>query len=490
VVQFSLKPARIAVLTLILTVGTITDGAHASFGYSSLAQDFAGQCVRSKAGSLSALYIIPILAILILVHEIGHFAAARMVGIRVKEFGLGLPPRLFGRERGGVIYSFNAIPLGGFVRVHGEDGSAKDEDSLHAKGKLERTFFYGAGSFMNFALAIVLVMVLIGVRGEPVSHVYVADVEPDSPAAEAGWEAGDRFLEVGNSTVDDMADVVTTTHDYAGETMPVTLFRAGEEVTTEVQPRENPPADQGRTGIQITASPRASLHVGDVEAGSAAADAGLQAEDQLLEINGREITDASIFSIMLFANEGEDVSLVLQRGNEQIETSLAVPVAVDENQPPEIGVMVQQDIDADSVPIWQIIPLGFVETWNILVAFYDGIMMLISGEAPLDGIAGPIGMGQLASEVLEVSPEPAWIALANLTILLSLNLGILNLLPLPALDGGRLLFVLIETLRGKPVSPEREGLVHLVGLVMLLGLMFFIAFMDIDRLISGDSILP
>jgi regulator of sigma E protease len=439
---------------------------------------------------LSALYIIPILAILILVHEIGHFASARMVGIRVKEFGLGLPPRVFGRERGGVIYSMNAIPLGGFVRVHGEDGSAADHDSLHAKGKLQRTFFYGAGSFMNFALAIILVMVLIGVRGEPVNHVYVAQVEPDSPAAAAGWEPGDRFLAVGGSDVDDMADVVSTTHDYAGEVMPVTVLRAGESVDTEVEPRVDPPPEQGRTGIQITGSPRATLEVGSLEDGSPAEAAGLQLEDQLMSIAGRDVTDAAIFSIMLNEHAGQDVDVEVNRGGETVTTTIAVPEAGDDNLPPEIGMMVQQDIDADSVPFWQIIPLGFVETWNILTAFYEGIMMLITGEAPLDGIAGPIGMGQLASEVLEVSPEPAWIALANLTILLSLNLGILNLLPLPALDGGRLLFVLIEAIRGKPVSPEKEGMVHLIGLVLLLGLMFFIAFLDIDRLISGDSILP
>ncbi len=439
---------------------------------------------------MSALYIIPILAILILVHEIGHFASARMVGIRVKEFGLGLPPRVLGRERGGVIYSFNAIPLGGFVRVHGEDGSADDHDSLHAKGKLQRTFFYGAGSLMNFALAIILVMILIGVRGEPVNHVYVAQVEPDSPAAAAGWEPGDRFLRVADSTVDDMGDVVTTTHDHAGDTMPVTMLRAGEEVVTQVEPREDPPEGQGRTGIQITSAPRATLTVGDVETGGLADEAGLRPEDRIEQIAGREVTDASVFAIMLNQHEGDMIDLILDRDGERVETSIAVPASVEANQPPEIGVALQQDIDADSVPLWQIIPLGFVETWNILTAFYEGIMMLISGEAPLDGIAGPIGMGQLASEVLEVSPEPTWIALANLTILLSLNLGILNLLPLPALDGGRLLFVLIETLRGRPISPEREGLVHLLGLVMLLGLMFFIAFLDIDRLISGESILP
>jgi regulator of sigma E protease len=191
---------------------------------------------------LNALYIIPILAVLILIHEIGHFVSARMVGIRVKEFGLGLPPRLLGHEHGGVIYSFNAIPLGGFVRVHGEDGSAEDPDSLHAKTKFQRAIFYGAGSFMNFFLAIVLVTILVGVRGEPIMHVYVAGVEPDSPAAEAGWEPGDRFEQVAGATVDDIEDVVSTTHDHAGQEMPVTVIRNGEQIATIVTPREDPPA--------------------------------------------------------------------------------------------------------------------------------------------------------------------------------------------------------------------------------------------------------
>jgi regulator of sigma E protease len=193
---------------------------------------------------------------------------------------------------------------------------------------------------------------------------------------------------------------------------------------------------------------------------------------------------------MLDAHAGETVPIIVERAGEQVSVDLSVPAVEAADESPEIGVAVHQDIDARSVPLWKVIPMGFIETWNILTAFYQGIMMLISGEAPLDGIAGPIGMGQLASEVLEVSPEPTWIALANLTILLSLNLGILNLLPLPALDGGRLFFVVIETLRGRPVSPQKEGLVHLLGLVMLLGLMFFIAFLDIDRIISGESILP
>jgi regulator of sigma E protease len=116
---------------------------------------------------------------------------------------------------------------------------------------------------------------------------------------------------------------------------------------------------------------------------------------------------------------------------------------------------------------------------------------LVTGHAPLDQIAGPIGMGQITSEVVGTSPLPLWVTLAQLAILLSLNLAVLNLLPLPALDGGRLLFVVVEVLRGgKKLAPEREGLVHFAGLILLLGFMFIVAFLDIGRLLQGRPFLP
>jgi regulator of sigma E protease len=120
---------------------------------------------------------------------------------------------------------------------------------------------------------------------------------------------------------------------------------------------------------------------------------------------------------------------------------------------------------------------------------FHGLAMLVRGSASVSGVAGPIGMGQLTSEVLKVSAAPVWITLTNIMVLLSLNLAVLNLLPIPALDGGRLFFVLIESIRGKRVSPEREGVVHFVGLMLLLMFMLVVAFVDIDRLVSGQSLL-
>jgi len=196
---------------------------------------------------VNALYIIPILAILILVHEIGHFVTARLVGIKVEEFGIGLPPRLFGIRRNGIIYSINLIPLGGFVRVLGEDGKSFDPGSMQAKSRLQRTLFISAGSLMNFLLAFVLMTALVGIQGEARMNVYVSEVQPDSPAQAAGWQSGDRFLTVAGKEVTSVDQVVAITEEHAGQPMPVTLLRNGQTVETEVVPRENPPPGSGRT---------------------------------------------------------------------------------------------------------------------------------------------------------------------------------------------------------------------------------------------------
>jgi regulator of sigma E protease len=141
------------------------------------------------------------------------------------------------------------------------------------------------------------------------------------------------------------------------------------------------------------------------------------------------------------------------------------------------------------VPLWRIPLEAARQTAIMVIQMVQGLAMLLRGEASLSDLAGPIGMGQLTSELLAISPEPAWVTLGHLAALLSINLAILNLIPFPALDGGRLFFVLIEAIRGRRISPEKEGLIHLIGFAILLTLMFIIAFADIGRLLSGESLL-
>jgi regulator of sigma E protease len=437
----------------------------------------------------TALYIVPILALLILVHELGHFFAARLFGIKVLEFGIGLPPRLLGIRRGEVLYSINLIPIGGFVRVLGEESRSLDPGSLLTKSRFQRAVFFAAGALMNLLLAVLLTTVLVAARGEPVRRAYVAEVVPGSPAAEAGWQAGDRFVEVAGRPVESVEHLLALTEEHAGRPMPVTLLRGNQQIETLVVPRRDPPPGQGPTGIRVTEAARARVSVAQVERFSPAEAAGLQPGDELASIGDYPIDDLGVYALSLERYAGQAVPVVVRRGGQEQVIELMVPVADPAQSHLHVGLVVRQDVLARPVPWWQLPLRGTAHTFEILGHMIRALGMLLRGEASLSGIAGPIGMGQLTSEILAISPEPVWVTLANLTILLSLNLAVLNLIPFPALDGGRLLFVAIEAVRRRRIAPEKEGLVHLIGFVILLTFMFFIAFVDVGRLLSGEPLI-
>ncbi len=443
-------------------------------------------------GLLNALYIIPILAVLILVHEFGHFFAARAVGAKVEEFGIGIPPRAKGWEWKGVLWSLNWIPFGGFVRVLGEDGKNADPGSMNTKSPAQRAFFLVAGSAMNVLLALVLIMAVVGFQGVPTYRVYVGAVSPGSPAENAGWTPGDRIIEVGGTPVEDAADLTAMATSFAGQPLSVVLDRGGERVETMVTPRENPPANEGRIGVSMDSRVTADVVVSGEVPDSAAANAGLQIGDRLVSIDGAPVTDGVVLTSALVRSAGSDEPMDVQRGTETVALTLAVP-AIPEGTDPlsAIGLEAEAAPRFENVPASQVIPRGLEQAWDQTTGMLSGLRDLVTGRAPLGQIAGPIGMGQIASEFIAESTVPLWVALSQLSILLSLNLAILNLLPLPALDGGRLFFILVEVLRGgKRIPPERERIVHLAGMVVLIGVMFVVAFFDVGRIISGESILP
>jgi regulator of sigma E protease len=443
-------------------------------------------------GLINGLYIIPILAVLILVHEIGHFVAARLIGVKVEEFGIGIPPRIKGWRRNGVLWSLNWIPFGGFVKVLGEDGKATDPESINAKSPAKRAFFLVAGSAMNFLLAFVLMILVVGFQGVSRSNVYIASVVPGSPAAAAGWNTGDRIVEVAGVPVESSTDVGARAREFGGKPMSVVVERNGEAVETSVVPRLNPPAGEGPTGVGITDSPIADASVAAVSASSPASQAGFQPGDRIVAIGSQQVSDPYALQFALTNASGTTISVEVIRSGEHATVSLAVP-----ELQPEGDLLTQLGLDLaikprfDRVPLGSIVPVGVAQAWEQSGQMLSGIRDLVTGRAPLDQIAGPLGMGQITSEIVSASPLPLWVTLAQLAILLSLNLAVLNLLPLPALDGGRLLFVIVEVLRGgKKLAPEREGIVHVAGLILLLGFMVIVLVLDALRIYEGRSFLP
>lgn len=345
----------------------------------------------------SYLMIIPVLSLLMLVHELGHFVTARLAGMKVEEFGFGFPPRLIGKEIGGVVYSLNWIPLGAFVRILGED-DPKEPGSFASKSAPARFLVLFAGSGMNFVLAIVLFAsaYMAGVPTPTLMRIEVGSVVPDSPAQAAGIQPGDVILAINGQPVPTIEELQRLARANAGREIVVRVQRDGQELALPVTPRPPGAAGSGTIGVSLR---------GTV----------LEAQPQRYA-------------------PGE----ALTKGVEQ--------------------------------------------TWRLITLTLSLPALLIQGVVTPDQ-ARPIGivnMGRLVGDAANTVSETGLLfPLLMLTAAFSAGLGVANLLPLPGLDGGRLLFLLIETVRGQRIAPERAELVHAVGIALLLALMGVLIVSDI-----------
>lgn len=354
-----------------------------------------------------------LIVILVVVHELGHFLTAKLAGVKVLEFGIGYPPRLWAFRRGETEYSLNLLPLGGFVRLLGEEDPS-DPRSLAAKPRPVRLMVLAAGSFMNFILPFVLFSIAFMIPHEvPVGRPKIVGVAPDSPAATAGLREGDIIYRVADRDIENLNDLYAAIRLNFGREIPVTVKRqppAGQGliegadergfVTTKVYVRWTPPPGQGPTGIQIA---------------------------------------------------------------------------------PQYPFT-----DTVAEPVWEAIPHGIRQTFDVLVLTRNEIIFRLKNrEAP--ALSGPVGIAQATGETVE---QAGWQSLFELGAVLSINLAILNILPIPMLDGGRILFVIVEILRGgRRIAPRKEALVHLIGFIVLLSLVAIISYYDILRIIRGDSVL-
>ncbi len=329
-----------------------------------------------------------------LVHELGHYITARRAGIVVQEFGFGLPPRIYGYERNGVIFSLNWIPFGAFVKMLGEEDPTS-EGSFASKSKLTRAIVLAAGSAMNFLLAVV-VFAFAYMTGWPTPvAVEIAEVSADSPAQAAGMIAGDIVVAVGGQNVTRIEEFQQLVRERTGGTVGLQLKRGDQTIETTMTPRVDPPPGQGAIGVKIAARTMPVAH-----------------------------------------NPLESIWLGLQRATYVITFTLAAP-------------------------------------WMVIQGSMPGEML-----RPI----GLPGMAQVTSQAVEATRQSGYLyPLLVMTGTFSAGLAIANMLPIPALDGGRLFFILIEAIRGRRISPEREGLVHFVGIVVLIALMLLIAINDIQN---------
>ena len=388
--------------------------------------------------------VIPVIGFLIFVHELGHFATAKWFGIKVTEFGFGFPPRLFGIRRGETVYSINLVPLGGFVKMVGEEDPS-DPRSFARQSVLRRTIVLTAGPLMNLLVPVIVFTVLFALpRDTVVGPVVIGGVAPRSPADEAGLRTGDTIIRADGKRIDNHADLMLRI-----------MAKLGSDIELVVR--------KGSIVAGMSQSPEFSV----VE--SVLVESRLKHPDMLVV---EEVTDPSKEVTPTEARR-YDASLKLGDPLTQGPTGILIGTT-------------NPRLVKKRYPVWEAVPMSFKQIWDLLL-ITKNVTVRWAGGGPDPGFAGPIGIAQVTGEVAKAGVLP----LFELGAFISISLGIVNILPIPALDGGRLMFVLLEwARRGKRISPQREGLVHLVGFAMVVGLIFIMSYRDIVRIVSGESFIP
>lgn len=331
---------------------------------------------------LTAISSIFVFLIVILIHELGHFTVAKLVGIRVNEFSIGMGPKLFQKTKGDTQYTLRLLPIGGYVSMEGEDEDSSDPRSFSNVPVLSRIAVVAAGAVMNFILAIFIFSIIFLRVGMPSNTIE--EVQLQSPAYEAGMRDGDKIIEIDNKKISNWEAVVDGISEF----------------------------------------------------------------------------------------EGEDINLKVLRGDQTIEFKVR-PIIDKDNNTALIGIRSQMKKSPGMS-----IRSAFRQTFEVIGLMFSMISNIFTGQVKLDAFSGPVGV---ISEIGNQARQGVD-SLLFLMAFISINLGFFNLLPIPALDGSRILFMLIELVRGKPIDPKREGMVHFIGFIFLISIMILVTFKDIVNL--------
>ena len=332
---------------------------------------------------MTFIYAVLIFCLLIFVHEFGHFVTAKLCGIKVNEFSIGMGPAFFKKQKGETLYSVRVFPIGGFCAMEGEDEDSEDERAFNNQPAWQRAIVLAAGSLMNLLTAIVLMIIIAFYMGQATTTIDV--VNDGSPAYEAGIMAGDEVIKIDGSDIDEWTDLQTIVGESEGETVTFTVLRGGVETDISVTPEYDKEAGRSLVGVTPT--------------------------------------------------------------------------------------MARNPVKA--------VGTGITNTWDMTVMMYDLIGQLFTGDVSAKELSGPVGIVYVVND----SAKMGFIYVVYLAALLSLNLAVINLLPFPALDGGRLLFLLIRKITGKRVTDEMEGKIHFIGIMLLFALMIYVTWNDIIRFI-------
>jgi regulator of sigma E protease len=440
-----------------------------------------------------------VLGIMVLVHEFGHFVVAKWCGVRVEVFSIGFPPRLFGFRRGDTDYRISLLPLGGYVKMAGgEPGDPRtgDPGELTSRPRWQRILISLAGPMANFILAFALMAGLYMTYNEVENYLSgpaITDIVPhDSAAWHAGIRAGDhivRFDKDANPTWDQIEDRAASD---ANVTVPITVERTVDGQKQQVQTSlfipdfsKSDDLDTDALGL-LPKKQNGPLGVRDVIASDPAAQAGLQKGDKIASIDGQNIYSVDALTAWLQQSQGKPITLNVQRGSQNL-TITAQPIWGD-NGTGKMGYRLGfypslPPFHVEQLSLPRAIRASVKANMQYSVLILDVLRRMVSRPQNVQQLSGPIGIARATGEAVSM---PGWKPLIGLMAGISLNLGILNLLPFPILDGGTILFLLIEGTLRRDLNQELKERVYQVAFVMIVLFFVFIMFNDVAKL----NILP
>jgi regulator of sigma E protease len=429
----------------------------------------------------NAAVVVVVLGFMIFFHELGHFIAAKWFGVRVLVFSLGFGKRLFGFKRGDTDYRVSVLPFGGYVKMAGDDPSEVrqgDAGEFLGQPRWQRFVVVVMGPAMNVLLAVGLLAGIYRYHFQKPAYedqpARVGDVEPDSPAARAGILPGDLIVSLGQMRNPKWEDVELRILTTVGEVIPVEISRQGRFLLLVVKPEAKGPNRIGDAGWY----PYVPATIDVVEPGLPAAQAGLKPGDQIAGVDGRKIYFWPRLAQELQSGEGKPVDLLIARGGEELTVNIK-PVITDVRgiKTWRIGVAFHSTIVVKQLPWGKAITSSLRENLRNCLATFDVLAKILTRRLSTRSLAGPIGIAQLSGEAYRAGiPE-----LLMLVSFISLQLGIFNLLPIPILDGGVILLLLVESAIGRDLSLEVKERFAQVGIVFLLLLAVFVMYNDIVK---------
>lgn len=433
---------------------------------------------------INTITVALVLGVIVFIHELGHFVAAKSFGIRVDVFSLGFGKRLFGFRRGVTDYRISVLPLGGYVRMAGEnpgDERTGSPDEFLSKPRWQRFVVAIAGPAMNILLAIGLLVIVYMVQFPRNSYLdqsaVVALVDANSPAAQAGIQAGDRILRIDGVNNPTWEQVGMQAAVSTGHPIEVDVLRQGKIIQTHLTPPT--PDSEGNQVLGLV--PRQEVVIEAIDPGSAAAKAGLKAGDRIVAINHTPVLDPGTLVKSIHDSAGKAVALTVLRKGQTIDISITPKTEMQDGQRQyRIGVALSSGVRFVSLSFPEALKESLRSNRQSSMLILDLLGKLVAHRASITSLQGPIGIATLTGEAVR---QPTLVPLVWITSMISLNLGILNLLPIPVLDGGMILFLLIEGLLRRDLSLRVKERVYQLGAAFLLILMTVVVYNDIIRIV-------